>query len=143
MKKLALYYIFIGIILSVFVVGIFLILYGLYLYNRGRNWDKELLNLSYSDPEQYQAVENQRETISNYGVEHEKNDFTGLEMNQLADDELYGLFRQRYYKGRNFIIIGAILSFILIGIPILIYGFYEIVKSQQVKMELTRRGVVA
>ncbi len=143
MKKFAIYYIFIGIILSVFVVGVLFILYGLYLYNKGRNWDKELLNVSFSNPEQYQEIQDQKKAVADYEVEYEKTDFSRREIHQLADEELYGVFRQRYYKGRNFVIIGVILTFFIIGVPILIYGLYEIFKSQQVKMELTRRGVVA
>lgn len=143
MKKFAIYYIFIGIILSVFVVGVLFILYGLYLYNKGRNWDKELLNVSFSNPERYQEIQDQKKAVADYEVEYEKTDFSRREIHQLADEELYGVFRQRYYKGRNFVIIGVILTFFIIGVPILIYGLYEIFKSQQVKMELTRRGVVA
>jgi hypothetical protein len=38
MKKFASYYIFVGIILSIFVVGIFMIGYGVYLYRNAQKW---------------------------------------------------------------------------------------------------------
>ncbi|MCE7735652.1 MAG: hypothetical protein GPJ54_12285 [Candidatus Heimdallarchaeota archaeon] len=143
MKKFGLYYIFVGIILTVFGIGIIMIIYGLYLYNKGRKWDNQESQMSYSDPEQYQAIEDHREGSKQYGKPFEKTNYTGADINQLGDEELYGLFRQRYYKGRNYIIIGLLLSVILIGIPIVVFGFIEISKSVQVKTELKRRGVMA
>lgn len=142
MKKYALYYIFVGIILTAFGIGILFILYGLYLYNKGRKWDNKEKYLSYQDPQQYQAIEDQRDYSKQYGKNYQNSNFEGYNKHQLDDEQLYGLFRQQYYKGRNYFLIGLVLSFILIGIPIAIYGFYLIMKSQGPKMELRKRGVI-
>ncbi len=62
-----------------------------------------------------------------------------MEIRDYNDRQLADGFKKHYTRGAIGFIVGALGSMIIIGIPVLIYGFKELYTSQKIKKEIQRR----